>query len=347
MIYYVCREQHLTPVRRLLDSGSQAIVSRLRPLTWERLFFERSAPVGHYIFTDFDRLSAYEREIGAGFAVLLAERVPEARILNHPGEVLERFPLLRAWHAAGLNDYDAVRLEDGGRPARYPAFIRFEQEFAGPETAILEDEAAFDAALADLARRGKPLRGRIAVGFMARPDENGFFRKYGAFRIGDAIVPQHLLTNRNWVVKSPGRHGHEAAYEALELAWIRDNPHKDELLRAFDIARIRYGRMDYTVIDGRLQFYEINTNATPPNFTMGGGRAERRGIIRKGFEEAFAAIDTPIRSTGRLPFTVPSRNRHVLLAPRRGLAGSLVRRSVHALGLMMRERSLDAWRSRE
>ena len=45
-----------------------AIAVPTRSLTYEELFFERAAPIGHYIFTDFDRLSRYEVECAAAFA---------------------------------------------------------------------------------------------------------------------------------------------------------------------------------------------------------------------------------------------------------------------------------------
>src|SRR5262249_29699715 len=159
----------------------RALAGNVTSLTWEELFFEQAGPVGHYIFTDFDRLSRYELDCAAAFAQGLAAAAPNARIFNHPARVLERYPLLVALRKAGINDFPATRLEAGARPPRFPVFIRAEDGFAGPETDVLNDEKEYDAALAELAHRGLPARGRLAIGYAAERSPDGFFRKYAAF----------------------------------------------------------------------------------------------------------------------------------------------------------------------
>ena len=44
------------------------------------------------------------------------------------------------------------------------------------------------------------------------------------------------------------------------LDYVRTNPHADELRKLFGAANIEYGRIDYTIADGRIQVFEINTN---------------------------------------------------------------------------------------
>lgn len=126
-----------------------------------------------------------------------------------------------------------IRLDSAETPTRYPVFIRSEDNCFGPETGLLQDEAAFHAAVADLRAAGKPVKRRVSISYEGAPDATGHFRKYGIIRIGDHIVPQHLLYNRNWVVSSsPDQHSDE--FVAEELAFIRDNPHRDLARRAFD-----------------------------------------------------------------------------------------------------------------
>jgi hypothetical protein len=179
MIYYVATERFSSTVRRFLKSHGKTLGGILKSLTWEELFFERGGPIGHYIFTDFDRLSRYELECAAAFALALEKAAPEARILNHPLRALERFPLLVALHKAGINDFTATRLEAGERPPKYPVFIRAEDGYGGPETDVLSNDAEYDAALAELARRGLPLRGRIAIGYAAERGRAATSRSMG------------------------------------------------------------------------------------------------------------------------------------------------------------------------
>ena len=53
------------------------------------------------------------------------------------------------------------------------------------------------------------------------------------------------------VVKSPKRVGE--ARIAEELRYLRENPHEAELREIFSLARVEYGRIDYGVVDGRIQ----------------------------------------------------------------------------------------------
>ena len=252
-------------------------------------------------------------------AVLAAE--PCARILNHPARAMERYALLVALHKAGINDFTATRLEAGERPDQYPVFIRAEDGYAGPETDLLHDDAAFDAAIAGLAVRGLPRRGRIAIGFANQPGADGYYHKYGAFNIGGTIVAHDRMYGRHWVVKmrfenQPSIVSYEEAYAELEagiaqeLDFIRRNPHEEALLRAFRIAGIDYGRADFGVVDGRIQIYEINTNPHLTAKSMPDGRVERLALVQQRTIAALKAVDAvpagEARSGSRFRDPVPT-----------------------------------------
>jgi hypothetical protein len=339
MIYYVSTERFSSTIRRLLRYGGRELRGLIASLTYEELFFESSGPVGHYVFTDFDRLSRYEIECAAAFATALARTVPNARILNHPLRALERYPLLIALHKAGINDFTATRLEGGARPPRYPVFIRAEDGYGGPETDVLHDDDAFDAAITELGERGLPLRGRIAVGYNAERHPNGFYEKYGAFNIGGEIIPQHLMRGKSWVVKNHSSNfdwiearSDDDIYSAPavsdELDYVRDNPHRAELAEAFALARIDFGRADYGIVNGRVQIYEINTNPSFPKFGLVDGRSERRQIIKDRFLHALNAVNTPLVEGGRLRFAGARPRVHDVRVPRRRLPISLARRAL-------------------
>ena len=209
MIYYVTTERFTSPIRKMLGDLREELRGVLRSLTYEELLFEHAGPIGHYIFTDFDRLTRYELECTAAFVAALRNVAPDARILNHPLQALERLALLIALHDAGINNFTAMRIDEGRRPTKYPVFIRAEDGYGGPETDILHDAAAYDAALADLVARGLPPKGRIAVGYAAERSADGFFRKYGAFNVAGEIIPYHLMRGSTWVVK---RHATESDF---------------------------------------------------------------------------------------------------------------------------------------
>ena len=336
MIYYVATERFSTTIRNFLTGFPEAR-QWLKSLTYEELFFERAGPVGHYIFTDFDRITRYEIECLASFAASLEKLVPEAHILNHPLRVLERLPLLVELHRKGINDFTANRIECGERPPSYPAFIRAEDGYGGPETDLLRDDAGFDLALAGLQDRGLPLRGRIAVGYAGERGADGFFRKYGAFNIAGAILPHHIQRNRGWVVKKdiadldwtiPRDRSDRLTELAVteEIDFVRDNPHEQTLARAFSIAGIDFGRADYGIVNGRVQIYEINTNPSLPGRAKSDQRDAVRAVTRPRMIEALRALNTPYVGSGRIRFTERQPKAHPSRVPRSRLPASLVRR---------------------
>jgi hypothetical protein len=341
VIYYLSTERYSSTVRHFLRDHTSQARHLLCSLTYEELFFERAAPIGHYIFTDFDRLSRYELECAAAFAYALNKAAPDARILNHPLKALERYPLLVALDRVGINDFTAIRIECRDRPSRYPVFIRAEDGYGGPETDLLHSDDEYDAAIDDLTRRGLPLRGRVAIGFANERSSDGYFYKYGAFNVGDGIVPHDRLRARNWAIKYfpiPGElvdcdmdYSESEIGISEELDYMNNNPHRDVLKRAFALAGIDFGRADYGIVNGRVQIYEINTNPFIARTSGITNRLERRVIFLEGLLEGLNAINVPIGVRGRVSFKEPRPRAHNLHWPRRRLPISMARRAIERL----------------
>ena len=311
MIVYVCRRRHRYTVDRFLPLLPPDRQGLLGVMTYEAMFASLRLPPAHLIFTDFDRLSQYELEIAATAAEEMRQKYPEARILNHPARFLQRHELLETlWHL-GLNPFRSARLELPLPDLTFPVFLRREGEARGPETGLIPDRATLDLAIDDLRAGGVPLRGRLAVEFCSRADSGGLFRKYGAFRVGDRILPQHLQISENWVVKSNSKRLTEA-HVAEEMDYIQTNPHNDALLRIMDLAGADFGRIDYSVVDGRIVVYEINSNPTFPGIDKDDPRQHRRQIARDRLVEAFARVDTPILDRGYIRLRLPSPKSHDL-----------------------------------
>jgi hypothetical protein len=334
MIYYLVSQRFANTIGKFLRGAGDKLDKTIRYFTYEELFFERRAPIGHFIFTDFDRLNAYELAKAAAFAKAVSERAPDVKLFNHPLRALERTALLVALNRAGINNFTATRLDTGDVPASYPVFIRSEDGCAGPETEPLASEAEFRVALADFSARGIPLKGRVAIGLAAEKMADGFYRKFGAFNIGGTIIPQHLMRSDTWIVKKSvfdgnavqkfGRDVSDAA-AAEEADFVKENPHRDILLKAFNIGRIDFGRVDYGIVNGKVQVYEINTNPTFPRFGENDNRAERRAFINGKIVDAFRSLDTPISTRGSIGFKDVRPRASPVHLPRSRLPASLGR----------------------
>jgi len=305
MIFYVSREDYTQPIKGLL-AGLGKHKHLVQSISYEKLFYEGSAPVGHYVFTDFDRLSSYELESAFCIASSLKLAAPDARIYNSPEKVLERYPLLKRLYAEGMNQFSVSRYDAGERPLRYPVFIRLEDDCQGPDSPLIENEAAFDRAIMELQEKGKTPKRRIIVEFCAEPDHDGFYRKYGAFNIGGRIIPQHILRSHGWNVKRAGLESDDI-FAAEELAYARDNPHAEALQKIFALASIDFGRIDYGLVNGKIQTYEINSNATFPDFSdkQIDERDTRRNHVRQSVIEAILKMNTPVQASGRFRFELP------------------------------------------
>ncbi|MCC6984034.1 MAG: hypothetical protein IT535_12235 [Bauldia sp.] len=250
---------------------------------------------GTYIFTDFDRLGPRELQ----FAAELYRKVAAAGwpVANDPARVRQRYAMLRHLRAAGINGFGAYRLESGEMPERYPVFLRNECDHFGPLTDLLPDREAMLEAAGKLIAAGHPERNLIAVEYAAEPIGPDLYRRLGAFRIGDRIVPTVSAHELHWKAKR-GTKGiaRQSDYDE-EHAHVRDNPFREALMAAFEAARIDYGRADFGLVGGRVQIYEINTNPA-----LGDGvsdhpfpiRNESLRLARRNYVEALAAIDVPV-----------------------------------------------------
>jgi hypothetical protein len=279
---------------------------RMRFLYYEDLPRLRRLREGTYVFSDLERLGPAELELARSTWCQLRDSGARVRLINEPGAVLLRYELLEALHEAGINRYRAVRASDSTRGLRFPVFIKPEHEHRGSLTPLLHDGAALEGALKSLDREGARRDELIVVEYCHAAGADGIYRKYSAFRVGDRILPRHVLFGRDWMQRKPDLRG--GRLDAEHWRFLEDNPHADALLPIFELARIEYGRIDYGVVDGGIQVWEINTNPTVKR------TAER-------LSEAFEALACDASATGAIPLRLDPRAR---AAARR--EGSLRRR---------------------
>ena len=334
MIFYLVTPEHRYTIDVYLGEWGRALRSRVRVVPYTGLSYRRRFARGTYVFSDLERLSAVELAAAAALAdALLAAG---ARVLNHPGRVLRRYPLLRALHDAGINRFNAHSLERRDE-ARLPAFLRLQDEHAGSLTPVLQTSFELESALAELPPELD--RGRvIVVEYCHTADAAGTFRKYSAFKIGPRLVPRHVLFSRNWVDRTSDLV--TEAFVAEESEFFATHPHAAILARVFELARIDYGRIDYGLLDGEVQVWEINTNPmiTARTGTIAPLRLPGQIWAAEQLAAAFAEIDSdadgpPVR------FEAPP-------AEKRELARSAVRRQLStALRWINRGRKGRVWRA--
>jgi hypothetical protein len=259
MIHYLVTAAHqYTMDAYLRQSWSAAVRDRIRILCWEDLAALSELPRGAWIFSDLDRLDPEQRLAAAKLWADLAGSGRATRLCNHPERVLGRHALLRRMHEHGVNQFRAVRA-DADTALRFPVFVREEVEHTGSLTPLLATRAALAAAKAELAARGRRLHDLLVVEFCDTADAAGRYRRWSAFHVGGEIIPRYLTTSRDWVVKF--RHMVvDAASVHEELDYVRRNPHADWLRGVFAAAGVDYGRIDYGMLDGQPQVFEINTN---------------------------------------------------------------------------------------
>lgn len=241
--------------RRLRYAQLQTLplaLGALRPgRTW-------SGPRDAVLYCDLERLSPVETEHAVKSWRRLAERSPAPRLLNDPARALRRYELLRVLADAGRSSHDVLRVVEHRRPRRFPVFVRGDGHRVGILTELLHSQRELDAALAELDARRMPREDLLIVEFTDTRSADGLYRKYSAFRVGDRIVPRHVLFSKHWAQSRADELGPRWVEE--ELAYLEDNPHAAPLMQIFQLARIEYGRIDYGLRDGRIEVWEINTN---------------------------------------------------------------------------------------
>jgi hypothetical protein len=304
------------PLRHLLPT----LDPPTRRWSYERLVRKTRLPMGTWIFTDHERMSAFELNVAAA----VAEQLQRAgcKVINHPAQVKSRAALLDALWRAGINAFRAFRADEAPQPTRFPVFIRREYDHRGDARELIHSQAELDAALAALRADGVPLQGRLVIEYAGQESAPGIWYRGSSYRVDDTIIAHHLALDRRWLVKDGfGAAELEAypdreAFLAQERAFVMNNEYAEQMRQVFDIAGIQYGRVDFGFLDGRLQIYEINTNPTHASEkkVFGGIHPKREDVQRhseRRLHEALNATDTDATGMVQLSGPLLKRQRQV------------------------------------
>lgn len=291
MIVYGIERDHRYTIVPFLQGAGAELEPIIRVVPYDILLPRTNLPQAVYVFTDLDRLGAADLAAARGLAAAVERHLGAAAIVNDPRTMLTRFPLIEALRARG-NAFAAYRADqiDDTTPIRFPVFLRRDDGHTGAATDLLPDREALRAAIAAQPEH----QGLYVVEFADTKDpETGVYTKYSAHRVGDRIVAEHVIFSRQWMLRRSDLVGPE--YLDLEQAYVDTNPHEAEIRAVFDLARIGYGRIDYSICPdtGAMRVWEINTNpdlTTPPQAE----RMERYFQISAMMVEALRALDASL-----------------------------------------------------
>jgi hypothetical protein len=275
VVFLTTRRHHYT-LSRWLGFRGRALSTQVRILPYERL--RGDLPRATYVFCDVDRLDPRYTEV----ARRAHERLVDAgcRVLNDPVRSLGRYELLKVLH----NDFRVFRQDEDLSDLRFPVFLREEVKHSGSLTRLLHSRRE----LADACRR---FPDALVVEWLDSSDEEGTFRKYAYYRIGEHLVPGHLDFAKDWVVKGWSGCVPEGRHLAEYRQFVATRPHDEAVAAAFAAARIEYGRIDYAVAGGRLQVWEINSN---PNLVAAPApEHEELPEVTQAILAAVDALDSP------------------------------------------------------
>lgn len=219
-----------------------------------------------YIFSDLERVSPPNMSHLEEIWQQLSDIEPHSRLLNHPAKVKKRVDLLQTLYQLGINDFTVYPIlpDDIPQPKRFPVFIREANDHKGNLSPLLEDQSQLEETIIQLRSANKLGLNPIVTEYISVRNDQGYFHKYGAFRIGDRIIAAHYMMEKQWVVKGSAVDTQDFEIQA-DYDYVINNPHAQEVMEIFKLAQIDYGRIDYALVNGKIQVFEINTNpALPP-----------------------------------------------------------------------------------
>ena len=313
MIYYLTLAGRWMFSEYLDYWGRSLAGTEIQIRRYEDLLSRHRYDAGLYVFSTRDEV---DPAMGHFIDALAGELRPwpGAVIFNDPARTLRRFDLHGELWRRGLSGFRSMRATDDLRSIRFPVFIRSERAHDGALSPLLHSHSEIETWVGRALALGRLLPDLMVVEFCETADAGGWYRKYAAFNVGGRIVPRSMNYGRGWVLKFAGNEFSMAMAEE-ELAYVRTNPHEGELKEIFAAANTDYGRVDYSIKDGRVQPWEINLNPTigrgsRPSHRyiepeLRATREETKKAFYDAFNEAWAAVavkapraeDFPARET--------------------------------------------------
>lgn len=286
MIYHLVKANNTQTISSFLNTWGRKLCKRVKIIPYEKLARKKTISQGTYILSDLDLLN--EKQLFCIKTIIdQAKKYPESfRILNEPFVSLDRIQLLNRLNECDINSFRCYPLTQKPKNVNFPVFIRKGKGHKGKLSELIIDEYELEAKLNEAKNEGLQEDDIIITEFIETADENRIYRKYSAFIIDGTIVPRHIFFSKRWMVK--GARLTEQHMIDEELEYIKNNPHGKFLKKVFEIAGIRYGRVDYSLRNGRPVIWEINSN--PMIASSSSLKKPQREMIHKLFTTQFINV---------------------------------------------------------
>lgn len=263
MFYFLLRKSARYTVERLLAGHAKHLSHIVEPLFYEDLHLKPELRPGAFVFTDMDRILPPGNIAAARLHEYLSTFSSEFRVLNHPTKTLMRYDLLKKLYTLGINDFQICKASEDLSLLSMPVYLRSALGHNPILSGLLNDQKALRRAILEKRVLGHRPDTMYVIEFCDTSDERGIFTKYSALKIADQIFPRHVNFDTQWIVKSGAAHIdpdlHMSHRDHIDW-YFSTNPHKEWLENVCNIAGIGYGRVDYSVLHGKPQLWEINTN---------------------------------------------------------------------------------------
>ena len=266
MIYFFVTKAHDYTIKSYIKHWETDLKKEIKLIHYEGLANLRKLDTGTFIFSDIERLTASQASIVNGICQQIRMFSKDSKILNQPRSVLKRFPMLKKLHERGINRYNVFPVPEIPDNLKYPVFLRRSNDHHGPRTSLIKDRDSLKRIILQAAISGINLSEIAQIEFCETICPDRYYRRYTAFRISDRIIPGQILFSRDWQTK-PGEPDNSDHLQEVK-AYQKNNPHEERLREIFDLAGIQYGRIDYSLLDGNPQVWQITTNpvliSSPP-----------------------------------------------------------------------------------
>ena len=294
MIYQIISSDNVWTTGDFVRHWAPRLKGKFHLIPFQQLYEAERLPVGTFIFSDLERMADEQRELLAQVYEQLEPYCPPMRLLNHPLRACNRLELLSTLHKKGINSFRAFPAADVPSDLRFPVFLRIAKDHHGARSGLLQSWSELEEKLVEGLLSGWSLD-QLMVSEFCDTSEAGEFTKYNAFRIGERIVARSVTYGAEWQRKESDTT--PVWRDDVKWVYARSNPHAEQLMEVFLAANIEYGRIDYSVKDGRLEVWEINTAPMFSASIPDGLSEERRSIqqfVADQLASAFEEVASPV-----------------------------------------------------
>jgi hypothetical protein len=256
-LFYLYSKSNPYPIDEFLATWGRVHILEIIPVTYEALSKKTYYPNGTYLFSDIELLNGSLQQKAMSIWNYCKEKGYAS--INCPDKSLKRFELLKILHKKSINPFNIYKLTDEYSLLNFPVFVRKADDHQGPQSALLHNTEQLEKVVLNLKNKNEHTDDWIITEFLDTADEKKIYRKYAAFIVNNTIVASHLYCSDQWSIKYKQSLPTEEFIKE-ESEYVRTNPHEQQLKKIFEMAEIEYGRVDYSIVDNKINVWEINTN---------------------------------------------------------------------------------------